>query len=230
MVALMAGLAIMLILSTVAVQSWKDVVRRDAEAEMMFRAQDIVRAIKRFQVDQGKLPLELKELMEPGKRNQYYLRHLWKDPLVKDGKWQLIYANPAGGIYDPTAQPVGQPGAPGGLGGLNPPPGAPGQPGGIGQPSGFPPSSAPPATGIGATTDITGKGGAPTDPTGLPIAGVKSKCTDKPFRRWRDKTEYSEWVFTIFDLDQRGAFKPNPTPTTPGGTPGTANPTFPPKK
>jgi type II secretory pathway pseudopilin PulG len=44
MVALMAGIAIMLILSTVAAQSWADIVRRDNEAEMMFRAQDIVRA------------------------------------------------------------------------------------------------------------------------------------------------------------------------------------------
>ena len=84
-VALMAGIAIMLILSAVAVQSWADISRRDNEAEMMFRAQDIVRALKRFQADKGKLPIEFKELLEPGQKGQYFLRQLWKDPLVKGG-------------------------------------------------------------------------------------------------------------------------------------------------
>ena len=102
-VALMAGIAILMILTTVAVQTWTDVLRRDNEAEMIFRAQDIVRALKRFQLDKGKLPTELKELMEPGNKNQYFLRRLWKDPLVKGGQWQLLYAGPAGGLFDPTA-------------------------------------------------------------------------------------------------------------------------------
>ena len=44
-VALMAGIAIVMILTTVAFQQWTDIARRDAEAEMMFRAQDIVRAL-----------------------------------------------------------------------------------------------------------------------------------------------------------------------------------------
>jgi type II secretory pathway pseudopilin PulG len=102
-VALMAGIAITMILTTVAVQAWSDVLRRDNEAEMIFRAQDIVRALKRFQMEKGKLPTELKELMEPGNKGQYFLRRLWKDPLVKGGQWQYLYASPAGGLFDPTA-------------------------------------------------------------------------------------------------------------------------------
>jgi type II secretory pathway pseudopilin PulG len=205
-VALMAGIAIMLILSTAAVQSWADITRRDNEAEMIFRAQDIVRALKRFQLDKGKLPTELKELLEPGQRGQYMLRQLWKDPLVKDGKWQLVYASPTGGLFDPTAPQV-----PPGTNGANPP--------------GSPPSLLNPTDNTGNPTAPfgappgTGNPGDPTaDPTGMPIAGVKTKCKDKPFRKYKDKTEYKEWVFSIFDLDpQRAAQTPAQTNNPPPG-------------
>jgi len=213
-VILMAGIAIAMILSTAAVQSWSDVARRDAEAEMMFRAQDIVRALKRFQADKGKLPTELKELMEPGQKGQYFLRHLWKDPLVKGGQWQFVYASPAGGLFDPTVPTV--------------PPADGSAPTGQVQ------------TGIngndpGAFPPIGKKSDGSSDVTGLPIAGVKTRCTDRPFRRYRDKTEYKEWVFSIFDQDPRAA--PAQTPNQPGQpgqqnptkTPGTGTPSFPPR-
>src|SRR5262245_48993168 len=96
MVGVMAAVAILVILSTVAFQSWADVLRRDNEAEMMFRAQEIVRAIRKYQKDRGAPPTELKQLMEPGNRGQYFLRHLYKDPLVKGGKWGLLFAGPGG--------------------------------------------------------------------------------------------------------------------------------------
>ncbi len=211
-VALMAGIAIMLILSAVAVQNWADISRRDNEAEMMFRAQDIVRALKRFQADKGKLPIELDELMEPGQRGQYFLRQLWKDPLVKGGKWQFVYMNPAGGLYDPTAPVV-------------PPTGDGAQPG-LTQSLLNPPDA--------ATFPGAGKlGDGSADPTGLPIAGVKTRCTDRPFRVYKDKTEYSEWVFSIFDLDPRGQApkQPNqPNQPNPANSPGVATPSFPPTK
>ena len=202
----MATIAIMMILSTVAVQAWSDVARRDAEAEMIFRAQDIVRAIKRFQTDRGRLPTEMKELLEVGQRRpQYFLRQLWKDPLVKDGKWQLIYANPAGGFIDPSVPVPGTPGA--GSASTD----AFGQPASVIKTEGF-----------GGAQPIGGPG-APGDFTGMPIAGVKSKCTKRPFRKYKDKTSYSEWIFTIFDLDPRGAAAP--LPGQPGGAvPGAANP------
>ncbi len=189
----MAGIAIMMILSAVAVQSWSDVLRRDNEAEMMFRAQDIARGLKRFQAAKSKLPIELKELMEPNEGGPAFLRKLWKDPLVKDGKWQFVYLNPAGGIYDPTAPVAPQAGDGSQLGSspslLNPP-NAPGFPG-------------------------TGIGGNPGDPTGLPIAGVKTRCTERPFRRYKDKSEYSEWVFSIFDLDPKGGAPNQPNQQNP---------------
>ncbi len=190
-VALMAGIAIALILSTVAVQAWADIARRDHEAEMIFRAEDIVRALKRFQIDKGKLPAEFKELIEPGQKGQYFLRQLWKDPLVKGGKWQFVYASPAGGIFDPSVA-------------TGPPTGdateaAPVQ---TNRNPFAPPASPTP----GDKGDKGEKTDGSSDATGLPIAGVKTRCSDRPFRRYRDKTEYSEWVFSIFDL----------TPNAPG--------------
>ncbi len=215
-VALMAGIAIMMILSTVAVQAWADIARRDAEAEMIFRAQDIVRALKRFQMDRGKLPNELKELLEVGSRRpQYFIRQLWKDPLVKGGKWQLIYANPAGGFIDPTVTPVGGPNGASGLSGGS----GFGSLFGTSGPNGSTGHAGQPSIGLSASDSgfpsIGKEGGALGELTGLPIAGVKSKCKDRPFRKYREKTDYAEWVFTIFDLDPR----PKTAVTSPAGTP-----------
>lgn len=207
----MAGIAIMLILSTVAVQEWKEVLRRDAEAEMMFRAQDIVRAIRRYQKDRGALPTEMKQLMEPGNKRQYFLRHLYKDPLVRGGKWGLLYSSPQGGLVDPSA-PAAVPGASGqtptsGASGLQISPLNPGGP-----------------TPTGISTSQSGQTG---EVTGLPIAGVKSLCKDKPFRVYQDQTEYARWLFSIFDLTgQPGAAgrTGNPPPSQGQRAPGTLPP------
>jgi type II secretory pathway pseudopilin PulG len=207
-VALMAGIAIAMILTTVAVQAWSDVLRRDNEAEMMFRAQDIVRALKRFQREKGKLPTELKELMEPGNKGQYFLRRLWKDPLVKGGQWQYLYASPAGGLFDPSA--AGLPDAPGGLPGAVAPPGLPPPAQGLPQTGQEPIASPGTQPGAFAPFPAIGKqGDASGDTTGLPIAGVKTRCKDHTFRRYKDKTNYSDWTFSIFDLD------PHAPPNTP---------------
>ncbi len=177
----MAAIAIMLILSTVGFQVWRDVLRRDKEAEMMFRAQDIVRALKRYRQDQGgTLPQELKKLADPGSRGQYFIRKVWTDPLVKDGKWGLIFLAPQGGVVDPNAPSADQ------------------QPEtALGGSSKIQPSSlGMPVTGFQGQTDVREIGG-------LPIAGVKSLSKDKPFRVYRDQSDYAQWLFTIYDLDQQ---------------------------
>jgi len=204
MVALVAAIAIMMIVGTVAMQAWVDVVRRDNEAEMIFRAQDLVRALKRYQLDKsagtgaGGLPTELKDLMEPGSKAQYFLRHLWKDPLVKDGKWGFLYAAPGGGLVDPEAPVPAEP-----------------DPRATNLPS-------PSLTDEKGLKDLEksifekDKPGEVDKLAGLPIAGVRSLCKDKPFRVYREKTQYSEWQFTIFDLDNPQAVggQPPTPPTT----------------
>ena len=192
MVAIMAALAIMMILSAVAVREWSQVVRRDNEAEMMFRAQDLVRGLRRFQKDKGRLPNELKELSEPGSKGQYFVRQVWKDPLVKGGKWQLLFAGPQGGLLDPS---------------LAPPGGEEGQ-GQTQQGSPFSPPSGGPQPVGGSPPPFGGQNAGLGEVSGLPIAGVKTRCTDEPFRVYKQKTQYSEWTFSVFDLDAQAGAAP----------------------
>ena len=173
MIALAVALAILLIFTMIASRSWQDVIRRDNEAEMMYRAQEIVRGIAKYRKANQRLPNKLEELMEPGPKGEYFLRRLYDDPLVKGGKWGLIYAAPGGGVVDPNS------------------PSADLQPSALGD------RSATPTTPQGALTPgLEGQ-----DATGLPIAGVKSLSKDRPFRVYKDQRDYSLWLFTVLDLE-----------------------------
>jgi hypothetical protein len=60
-------------------------------------------------------------------------------------------------------------------------------------------------------------GGAGESDGAKTIAGVKTKCKDKPFRVYKQKTQYSEWVFSVFDMEtQQGAAPGAPNPGQPG--------------
>jgi len=196
MIAVVVVLAIMLIFSTVATKSWHDVMRREREAEMIFRAQEITRAIAKFRKAHGRLPNALEELMEPGPQGQYFLRRQYEDPLVPDGKWGLLFAAPGGGILDPNA------------------PSTEAQIPEIGA------SSRKPTDPMDALTPGFGGG----QPTGLPIVGVKSLSTDRPFRVYKGQRDYATWQFSIFDLEPQlaGGQGTIPENNTPGANaPGT---------
>jgi hypothetical protein len=232
MVGLMAMIAIMMILTTATFPAWNDVVRRDDEAEMIFRAREICRGLQRYQRDRGTLPTKLDQLMEPGSRGQYFMRRLYTDPLVKGGKWGLLFLAPGGGIYDPN----GEQGA-GGVDAMGNPIVAPaspfgGQQQGAGgsklQNLGNPQAGAQPGmAGQGGTKPGQAFGGGAfggEGETGLPIAGVRTLCPDKPFRIFRDQEDYSKWLFTFNDQDLQppplpGA-GPNPFPKNPNQNPG----------
>ncbi len=195
MAGLVVMLAIMMILSTVVFQGWQDVRRRDDEAEMIFRAQEIVRAIDRYRKDHGTPPTSLEQLLEPGSRAQYFARQLYEDPLVEDGQWGLLYIGPNNEIIDPDAAALGA--AEVGL------------------------ARARLATqldrrrakleerGVDFRRRPLNLNPAQKQQVGiLPIGGVKSLSTDQPFRVYKGRTEYREWLFTILDLmapGQRGA-------------------------
>jgi type II secretory pathway pseudopilin PulG len=207
MAGLMAAVAIMLIMSSVAFQAWTDLLRRENEAEMMFRAKDIVRAIQRYRRDHGGAgPARLEDLMEPGPKGQYYMRRLYTDPLVPDGKWGLLYLGPGGQIIDPNAAQT-DPFAGTGLGGGMEPSsmsslgmgggrkgigmGSKGTRGGLG------------SKGIGGFGESeVGEGGGIA---GMLIAGVRTLCEEQPFRVYNGLTEYSEWLFTYLDLEAQRA-------------------------
>jgi hypothetical protein len=212
MAGLVAAIAILMIFSLVTFQAWDDVDRRDDEAEMMFRAQDLVRAIQRYRRDHGGVaPTKLEELMEPGPRGQYYLRRLWKDPLVRDGKWGLLYLGPSGEILDPNAETPpdgGEAQAPVGIGGLANPPGG-GSLQQMGQPQGAVPGemglqSIQQRSATGTESEVAGG----RQMSGVPIAGVRTLSDGEPFRVYRDLTEYSEWHFTFLDLEAQAGQGP----------------------
>jgi len=202
MAGLMAMIAILMIFSLITFQAWDDVLRRDNEAEMIFRAQDIARAIQRYRKDHGgAAPMKFEDLMEPGPRGQYYLRRLWNDPLVRDGKWGLLYLGAAGQIIDPNAEAPLDGAEAGGIGGLaNPPTGAGqglqplGQTGG-GQAQGL--QSIQQRSAAGTESEVVGG----RQLSGMQIAGVRTLSDDTPFRVYRNLTEYSEWQFTFLDLE-----------------------------
>lgn len=199
MAGLVAAMAILLIMSSVAIQAWEDRLRRENEAEMISRADQLVRAIRRFQKDQGRLPTKLEELMEPGARGQYFLRRLYEDPLVRNGKWGLLYQSPDGGILDPNA----------------------------------PALEATREIGVRTTASADVFGGlnptlanGPREVQGLPIVGVKSLCTERPFRVLKGSSDYSQWLFSVYDLqNQQGTqtgstprgSQPGKNPQVPGG-------------
>jgi hypothetical protein len=199
MAGLIAAIAIMMIFSTVAFQAWEDVIRRDKEAEMMFRGGEMARGILRYRKGHnGAGPLTLEQLAEPGPQGQYYLRRLYDDPLVKDGKWGLLYTGPNGEIFDPSTVQQQVQGVPAPMQGLNQAPD--------------------PSAGLNRAGDTANAG------IGLPLAGVKSLCTDKPFRMHNGVSDYSQWLFTFIDL-QTG-FKQAGGPgvaAPPGGSPGLPN-------
>jgi hypothetical protein len=246
MAALACSVAVMAIFSTLAFQEWIDVLHRDNEAEMMFRAKDIVRAIQRYRRDHaGVAPPKLEDLMEPGPRGQYYLRKMWKDPLVADGKWGLLYMGPGGQIIDPN-EPIGETGLEGAetgipqrekfsvfepkgdeTGGTPAPEG--GQPGGQALGPGTQPGQAQldlrPISSDDPSADSHAGG---KQLSGLPIMGVKTLCKDKPFREYQGLTEYAEWRFTFLDLEVPQAPGPGGGPRTKGPLNQQRPPAFPP--
>jgi hypothetical protein len=202
MVGLLAAIAILMIFSTVVFQEWSELMRREWEEEMIFRAKEISRGIQRYRLDHGGIgPTSLEILMEPGPRGQYYMRRKYDDPLVQDGKWGLLYQGPGGTIIDPTATleglhsltPVAQVSSPAGVGG------APAIPEGP------------------QLTPVNSEG---EEQAGLPIAGVKTLSSDQPFRVYRGFSDYSEWLFTYLDLEGGGP----KVPGQPGAAPGTPRP------
>lgn len=199
--AVMATIAIAAILSGVAAQEWADILRRDKEAEMIFRGEEISRGIRRYRTDRSTLPNEFKQLIEPGSKGQYFLRRLYKDPLVPDGKWGMLYAGPGGGVVDPNLSDAPDAASMLGVGAEDA--NALQRPG---------------LQKVSGTDDYAGG----TALAGLPIAGVRSLATGTPFRHYREKEEYSQWQFTVFDLDAPAGQGQGGQPGQPGqpGSPG----------
>ena len=96
LVALVVITTVMTILVAAAMPMWSQIVKRDREAELVFRGLQYAEAIRVFQLRFGRQPVSLEELLSAKPR---CLRQLWKDPMTDSGEWGLVVAQvgrPAG--------------------------------------------------------------------------------------------------------------------------------------
>ncbi len=194
MAALLVALAVMSIMLSAALPVWRNAAKRELEAELIFRGEQYARSIVLFQRKYaGALPPNLQVLID-----QHFLRKKYRDPMVKDGEFQLLYQTTT------TPQAGAQPGRPAGA-----------QAGStIGQPS----------TSIGGPTSVGGGTASPGARGG--ITGVVSKSKEKALRLYNGRDKYSEWQFSFLTLTQRPGAVPgmSPRPGLPPGKPGQPGP------
>jgi type II secretory pathway pseudopilin PulG len=95
-----SGSTIVLVLVLVAILSvgllaavpvWETQVKREAEEELIFRGTQIVESIRLYQKkNPGRFPASLEELYK-----KRFLRRLYKDPMTRAGRWDIIVQNDA---------------------------------------------------------------------------------------------------------------------------------------
>ena len=87
MAALLVSLAIMAILMTVAMPTWRQAAQREREEELIFRGKQYARAVELFQRRYANaFPPNVDILVEQG-----FLRKKYKDPVAENGEFQLLY-------------------------------------------------------------------------------------------------------------------------------------------
>jgi type II secretory pathway pseudopilin PulG len=189
MAALLVSLAVMSVLMGALLPAWRHQAQREKEAELVFRGEQYVRAIRLWEMKMG-----------PGSRppnfdilvQQKYLRKKYKDPMTEDGEFQPLYI----GTNLPT------PGGPG-TGGRGP--SAPGQ----GGRSAFPPAQQQPQqpSGIGGP----GPGGG--------ILGVASKSKESSILIYKGRSHYNEWTFIYASASSAPGGQGSQMPGGRGGSP-----------
>jgi type II secretory pathway pseudopilin PulG len=146
MVMLLVAMGVMAVVWTTALPAWSQLAKREKEEELIFRGNQYARAIGLFQRKYAnQSPPSIQVLLE-----QKFLRKKYKDPMVPDGEFQLLYQT----VQQPGSSGRGQPA---GSSGRGQPQGAQGR---ANQPSG--------------TTGLPGGIAIPGQVTGAPIIGVTS--------------------------------------------------------
>ena len=164
MAALLVSLAVIGVIMGMAMPVWRTVVQREREEELIFRGRQYARAIQLFQRKYANAyPANVDLLVE-----QRFLRKKYKDPVSKDGEFEVLYQ---GTLAQRAAAQAGRGGA------SLPTLGGAGQRGATSGPLG------------GSTfgTQVAGPQGG--------VVGVASKNKSKSIRVYDGRTTYSEWQF-----------------------------------
>ena len=182
MAALLVSIGVMMVVMTVAMPVWRTQAQREKEAELVFRGEQIARGINLYmrKMGGGNYPPSLDVLVQ-GR----FIRKKYKDPMTKDGEWDVILAG--GGV--------------------------PGQGGPTQQTPGIGPGrTGAPATGLGAppsrnsapTPSPSPFAGGPGAVAGGGIMGVRSKSKESAFRLYKGSgTHYNEWLFLFSSVSNR---------------------------
>jgi type II secretory pathway pseudopilin PulG len=207
MAVLIVAIGVITILWTAAMPVWNQLARREKEEELVFRGNQYARAIGLFQRRYANAnPPSIDVLIQ-----QRFLRRKYKDPMVPDGEFQLLY------------QTMQQPGAPQ-QPGTSQQPGIPQQSGAPAGRQGGPPQPAPSSPVFTSAQQTTGG-----------VIGVASKSKEASLRVYNGRTHYNEWQFIYLATTQQPGVPAGgagvgpgpgrgvgPGPATPGGplTPG----------
>jgi type II secretory pathway pseudopilin PulG len=108
-------MVVVLVLSVglmVAIPVWQSQVQREKEEELIFRGKQYVEAIRLYQLkNPGGFPKDFEELIK-----EKCLRKLYKDPMSKNGEWNIILATGIVAASESEPVPGGEPGPGGGQG------------------------------------------------------------------------------------------------------------------
>ncbi len=86
MAALLASLAILAVVASMALPAWRHAAQREREAELIFRGEQYARAIMLYQRQlPGAFPPDVETLVE-GR----FLRRAYRDPMTEGGEFRLI--------------------------------------------------------------------------------------------------------------------------------------------
>ena len=184
------------ILLAAAVPAYQMQARREREEELIFRGEEYVRAIQKYQRRFGVYPPTLDALEE--QNGLRFIRRLYTDPTSSENKaFRLIYLNSDGSltgskVYSPGVSNPPQLGTPATTSSTSPAPATPAR-------GGTPSAATPPATQTG--------GGQTFGTAG--IIGVASDTDQTSIKVYNGRQKYNEWEFI--------GILSTPT-TTPGGT------------
>ncbi len=198
MAALLVAIGVMSVMMMVAMPVWQHMVQREKEEELIFRGRQYARSIGLFQRKYAAAyPPDIDTLLQ-----QKFLRKKYKDPMVPDGEFQVLYQASMGQPMATGPQPSGRQRGP-----LR---------------AGQPFANRAPVRTPGATGTVGPRGG---------VIGVASKSTEESIRAYNGRTRYDEWQFvytpSMFGPGQpRPGMRPGQTPGRPGfGRPGTSGAT-----
>ena len=177
---LMMMATILLVSLTVALPSIYLEGQREREEELIFRGNDYARAIALFHRQFNRFPRTVDELLRTN--GIRFLRHAYKDPMSRSGKWRFIHAAANGALLDSrTMGPARQGQQSQGLG--EKPAGAPAG----SQQKG---SSSSGEEAPRETSSFFGSG-----VQGALIVGVASSSSRESVRVWNNFTHYDDWEF-----------------------------------